>query len=71
MRQQGLEIVKLALSFVNSIVNISFKVSPQTQHTIESVFTPFGLPGVPFSIEEEVLDLALIKLGNVLDQSRV
>ena len=30
------------------------------------MFTPFGLPGVPFSIEEEVFDFALIKLGNIM-----
>ena len=41
------------------------KSHPQTRHTIEKVFTPLGLPGVPFSIEEEVFDFALIKLGNV------
>ena len=45
---------------------LSKSLSPQTRHTIEKVFTPFGLPGVPFSIEEEVFDFALIKLGNVV-----
>ena len=44
-----------------------FKDSSQTKHTIEKVFTPFGLPGVSFSIEEEVFDFALIKFGNVMD----
>ena len=48
------------------IWNFAFKVSPQTRHTIEKVFTPFGLPGVPFSIEEKVFDFALIKLGNMM-----
>ena len=30
------------------------------------MFTPFGLPGVPFSIEEKVFDFALIKLGKMM-----
>ena len=50
---------------------LTFKVSSQTRHTIEHVFTPAGLPGVTFFEEEEVHDLALIKLGNVMKQMTV
>ena len=50
------------------ILKNDFQIASQTRHTIESVFTPFGLPGVPFSVEEEVFDFALIKLGNVMKQ---
>ena len=57
--------VKVEIVVINFFKN-HFESLSQTRHTIESVFTPYGLPGVPLQVEEKVFDFVLIKLGSVM-----